>query len=256
MLVGGPDLWVRHLAIDLWRVPDLAVRRAIQAAVDREGVRDALVSPLGGDLTDALIAPGLTRDHDATGLWSSFDAPVGADGSLDVARALLAHADLTAVGPLRLDHPDTAADAAAAAVVVADLRAIGLDVTARPMPVESYAEHISSPDLVGELVMVDHAPSSASGLAVVTDLFAIGSPLNLSHWGDDATGRSLAIAAAAPDRAQQGQEAAALDARAVLDGAAVPLLSYRVHRAAGPDVGGAALSPTTGLWAYGELFVR
>ncbi|GII56947.1 hypothetical protein Pth03_53360 [Planotetraspora thailandica] len=262
-LATGPDLWSRQIAIDTWRITDPRVRQAIQAALDRTAIRDALVGPWGGDLTDSLIPPSIPLDHRSTGLWTGLGGGVGEDGSADLARELLADdaGKVAASGrpsevpALRLDHPDTAPDAAAAAIVVARLRAAGFDARARAVPVDGYTDRIRSPDLTGELIMLDYAPQVPAGIVTLTELLGADSPLHVSHWGNDKSENALTLAAMTPNRAQQSEQVAVLDARAVQDGAVVPLFTYRTWKPAGPLVGNAELTPR-GTWAYAQLWVR
>lgn len=254
-VVDGYDGWERHLAINTQKVENLDARRAIQAAIDRAGYRDALVGVDGGDLSDGVIAPTLGLDSRPTELWQNLAGRyVGDHGDPALARSLLA-----SVGPLptlTLNYPQTAADDAAARVLIDSLGRAGISVEPRPVPAEQYVATVENADLEGDLVIVDYRPVIPSGVTVVSDLFGIDGASNFSRSGSDSLERELDSARRLQDRARQALEASRLATAAVDNALVVPLLDYRQFRLAGPRVHGAYLWDPYSSWAYADAWVE
>ncbi|GMA86056.1 hypothetical protein GCM10025868_13060 [Angustibacter aerolatus] len=64
------DPYVRYIAINTKKVPNLKQRQAILAATDRAALRTIVGGSYAGDLADGVIKPNLPADYAPTGLWT------------------------------------------------------------------------------------------------------------------------------------------------------------------------------------------
>jgi peptide/nickel transport system substrate-binding protein len=133
---------VNYLAINIRRVKDISIRKAINFAIDRPAiVRQAGV--LAGELTDQILPPTLRGYRDAH-LYPLTGPDVGRAKGLMKGR----HLKMTLYST-----NDTIAQGQDQ-VIVANLKAIGIDVTARPLPFSSLLATIGDPTESYDLVLI------------------------------------------------------------------------------------------------------
>lgn len=217
------------------RLADVRLREAVVRAVDRRAVVTAVyqgtVSPATSVTFEGLAgfaAGGCER--------CGFDR--------DRARRLLAEAFPPGAGPppaLTLDYDDDPTQEALARAVQASLAEVGIALTLRPNPPDSYDERLVSGD--HDLFRLGWIAAYPSMDAVLTPLFRSGSPDNLTGYADAAVDGLLAAARAEPDparRAARYQEAE----RVIMDDVPiVPLAQLELHAVVSPRVRGLVVTP-------------
>jgi peptide/nickel transport system substrate-binding protein len=133
---------VNYLAINTRRVKDVSIRKAINFALDRSAiVRQAGV--LGGEPTDQILPPTL-RGYEDAHLYPLTRPDVARAKALMKGRHL----------KMKLYSPNDSIPQAQDQVITANLKAIGIDVTARPLPFSSLLALIGDPTESYDLVLI------------------------------------------------------------------------------------------------------
>ncbi|MFV2100024.1 ABC transporter substrate-binding protein [Micromonospora sp. LOL_024] len=237
----SPTPSANQLVINNQRVTDLRVRRALNYAIDREG----LVKVLGGQ---HLAAPMTTLMPSATIGHRAYDAyPAGPNGDLAKARELLGGQRPELV----LGAADSSVEQQVATQLKGNLERAGFKIIVRDIPDDAKLDEIKKRDNPWDLYLGSWAadwPSGASILPVLYDGRSIRAEGNNNEsYFDDPTinaefDRILALPPAA-----QGPEWAKLDERIMKDHApVVPLyvdVAYLVH---GSRIGGIFVSSVFG----------
>ena len=65
------DPFVRYIAVNVNKVPNLDQRKAIAIALDRAQLRTVAGGAFAGDLADGVIKPNLPKDYAPSGMWDS-----------------------------------------------------------------------------------------------------------------------------------------------------------------------------------------
>ena len=63
------DPYVRYIAVNVNKVPNLDQRKAIAVALDRAQLRTIAGGEFAGDLADGVIKPNLPKDYAPSGMW-------------------------------------------------------------------------------------------------------------------------------------------------------------------------------------------
>lgn len=255
--IRGLDGGVTYLAVNTARVPELAHRQAILAALDRRAVHEGLGGDATGELADGIIPPTLGTEHHSTGLADELlGAPVPETGDPAFARTLLAAADQP-IPPLDYAYPDLPENRAAADAVATSLARAGIEVRLDPLPRAGYISEVRAPDSPYELMLAASGFLWASAASVLpTILTPAGGPANLSRHDDPSFTADVDDAVAELDPVARADRWASLDRAAVRAAVVVPLRYTKQTRFAGTAVGGAAIVTPPGAWDYASLWVR
>ncbi|GAB7038846.1 MULTISPECIES: ABC transporter substrate-binding protein [Catenuloplanes] len=235
----------RHsvLNINTRRVTDLAVRRALNAAIDRED----LVKAVGGA---SVARPVTTLLAPSTIGWRDYDAyPGPASPAAGMPELVLA-------------HPDDAEGQILGTVLANSLRRAGFRILTKAVPADDFLADIKRPDNPWDLYPDHWAPDWPSGAAVLPALYdgrgikATGGNNGTSYLDarplDAEFDRILAMPLDA-----QGAEWAALDERIMREYApAVPLYVELTCTVRGPRLGGLFVDGVIGSPAFVNAFVR
>jgi peptide/nickel transport system substrate-binding protein len=245
----SPTPSANRLTINTQRVTDLSVRRALNYAIDRDG----LIKSLGG----ATVAVPLTTLMPPSTLgYQTYDAyPAGPTGNAAKAKELLAGKTPALV----LAVADT--DTETGAQLKANLERAGFQITVKPIPADSKLDETGKKDNPWDLWLDSWAadwPSGASILPVLYDGRTIKATnnSNTSYVNDDAINKEF-DRVLSMDPAAQAPEWAKLDKRIMTDLApVVPLfvdVAYYLH---GSKVGGLYISSVFGYPSFTNAYVK
>ncbi|WP_194821170.1 ABC transporter substrate-binding protein [Micromonospora sp. S-DT3-3-22] len=249
--VLSPTPSANQLVINNQRVTDLAVRRALNYAIDRDG----LVKALGGQ---TVAQPMTTLMPPSTIGYQAYDAyPAGANGDVDKAKELLAGK----TPELVLGVADNTTEQQMGTQLKANLERAGFRITLRNIPDDAKLDEIKKKNNPWDLYIGNWAadwPSGASILPVLYDgrtIKAEGNS-NQAYFNDPAVNAEIDRIQAMPP-ADQGPEWGKLDRRIMTEYApVVPLfvdVAYTVH---GSKVGGIFISSVFGYPSFVNAHVK
>jgi peptide/nickel transport system substrate-binding protein len=245
----SPTPNANRLTINTQRVPDLAVRQALNYAIDRDG----LIKSLGG----ATVAqPITTLMPPATLGYKSYDAyPAGPNGNVEKAKELLAGK----TPELVLGVADT--DTETGTQLESNLEKAGFKITVKPIPADAKLDETSKKNNPWDLYLDSWAADWPSGAAILPVLFdgrtiKATNNSNRSYVNNDAINTEFDRVGTL-DAAAQAPEWAKLDERIMKELApAVPLyvdVAYYLH---GSKVGGLFISSIFGYPSFVNAHVK
>ena len=229
---AGPLL---YLAINTERVKDLAVRQAINYAVNKDAVVQALGGQLGGLKATTYITPGIEgrKEYD---LYPY---------NVNKAKQLIAGKN---VPELVLLTPNGQAQVAVAEAVQQSLTKAGFKVRIDPVETDTASERSTNSDGSSyDLTLMSWNPDYPSPAANLQPLFAsseIGNGgINASRFKDDAVDKAIDAASAELDPAKAKVAWAAVDKQIAQHAPAVPLAYRRNSFLRGSKVTGFYVEP-------------
>ncbi|MEJ3741995.1 ABC transporter substrate-binding protein [Actinomycetes bacterium KLBMP 9797] len=242
-----PSEW--RLTINTQRVPDLAVRQALNYAIDRDG----FIKVYGGS---TVASPVTTLMPPATIGWKQYDAyPAGPTGNVEKAKELLAGKTPELVLGIGDDAPELGTQ------LKANLEKAGFKITVRTIPADAKLDETKKKDNPWDLWLDQWAsdwPSGASILPVLFDGRSIKAEgnSNTSYVNNDAINAEFDRVQAL-DPTAQAPEWAKLDERIMKELApAVPLfveVGFYVH---GSKAGGVFISSVFGYPSFVNAHVK
>jgi peptide/nickel transport system substrate-binding protein len=249
--LNAPTPSGNRLTINTQRVKDLAVRQALNYAIDRDG----LIKSLGGS---TVAVPMTTLMPPSTLGFQAYDAyPAGTSGNVDQAKKLLAGK----TPELVLVVADNSAGAETGTQLKNNLEKAGFKITVKTVPADAKLDETKKRDNPWDLWIDNWAadwPSGASILPVLFDGRAIKAEgnSNTSFINDDAVNKEF-DRVLGMDPAAQAPEWAKLDKRIMTDLApCVPLfvdVQFALH---GSKVGGLYVSSVFGYPAFTDVHVK
>lgn len=250
-ILNSPTPSANRLSINTQRVKDLAVRQALNFAIDREG----LIKTLGGP---TVAAPLTTLMPPSTLGWKSYDAyPAGQNGNIDKAKELLAGKTPELVLGVR----DNELNTALGTQLKNNLEKAGFKITVKLIPADSYLDETQKKDNAWDIYLSSWAADWPSGASILPVLFdgrgirAEGNS-NVSYMNNDAVNAEFdRILAMEP--ADQAPEWTKVDKRIMTEIApAVPLyvdVAYYVH---GSKAGGLFVESVFGNPSFVNVYVK
>jgi len=247
--LNAPTPSANRLTINTQRVKDLAVRQALNYAIDREG----LIKSLGG----ATVAVSMTTLMPPSTLgFQNYDAyPAGPNGNIEQAKKLLAGKTPELVLAVADDDTETGTQ------LKNNLEKAGFKITVKTIPADAKLDETKKKDNPWDMWIDNWAadwPSGASILPVLYDGRSIKAEgnSNTASLNDDALNKEF-DRVLAMDPGAQAPEWAKLDKRIMTDFApAVPLyvdVAYFLH---GSKVGGLYVSSVFGYPAFTDVHVK
>ncbi|GAA4694244.1 ABC transporter [Phytohabitans rumicis] len=242
-----PSAW--RLTINTQRVTDLAVRQALNYAIDREG----FIKAYGGS---TVATPLTTLLPPATIGYKQYDAyPAGATGNPEKAKEVLAGKTPELVLAIGDDSPELATQ------LKGNLEKAGFKITVKTIPADSKLDETKKKDNAWDLWLDQWAADWPSGAAILPVLFdgrsikAEGNS-NTSYINNDAINtefdRVLAM-----DPSAQASEWPKLDERIMKELApAVPLFVEVAYYLTGSKAGGVFISSVFGYPALVNAYVK
>ncbi|SCG36101.1 peptide/nickel transport system substrate-binding protein [Micromonospora echinaurantiaca] len=240
-----------RLSINTSRVTDLAVRQAINHAIDRSSITKNLGGPYGAVPLTTLLPP-------TTLGYKQFDAyPAGETGNPEKAKEVLAGKTANLV----LGTSDDTPSQETATQIKNALEKAGLTVTVKVIPEDGYLDHVKKKTNPWDLWVDSWAADWPSGASILPVLFdgrnikAEGNS-NTSQLNNDAINaefdRVLAL-----DPAKQAEEWSKLDERLMKESApAVPLYTEVVSLAHGEKAGGVFVGSIFGWASFVNAYVK
>lgn len=249
--LNSPTPSANRLTINTQRVTDISVRRALNYAIDRDG----LIKSVGGS---TVAVPMTTLMPPSTLGFQAYDAyPAGPNGNIEEAKKLLAGK----TPELVLAVSDTTAGTETGTQLKNNLEKAGFKITVKTIPADAKLDETKKRDNPWDIWIDNWAadwPSGASILPVLFDGRAIKAEgnSNTSFINDEGINKEF-DRVLAMDPGAQAPEWAKLDKRIMTDLApAVPLyvdVAYALH---GSKVGGLYISSVFGYPAFTDVYVK
>jgi len=207
---------------------DLALRRAVVQAVDRQALLDTILE--SGDPLDGVLPPSVPGAvADACGSACAFDP--GA--------ARLAIAAIEAERPLpvlSIDVYDDPVERAVAELIAGDLRAVGLRVDVAVLAFDEYRSFVVSGDQ--QVFTFGWAGVAPDGDVFLAPLLDSASPDNPVGLADPVVDLAIRAARAEPDRDQRLALYGEIDRAAMTQVPILPIAAYRTATVIGDRVAG------------------
>jgi len=250
------DPYVRYLAINTVKVPNLKHRQAIAAALDRAQLLTIAGGTFAGDLADGLIKPNLPQDYQPTGMWDTLlGQKIPNNGDPAYAKKLIA-ASGAPMPAITYDYPQSPTNDKAAGAIVSSLAKAGITVKPNPIEAGQFYGVVLDPKKEHELVSAGWGPDWLNASTVVPELLTPSGGFNLSRYDNKAFNAQVDQAKATVDRVAQGKLWAQLNTEAMKDVPVVPTRFGKIQYLVGSKVGGAFIWAPYGSIPFGNLWVK
>ena len=252
--VNSFDPYVRYLAVNVAKVPNLKVRQAIGVALDREALRLNAGGKYAGDFADGAVKPNIGVDYAPTKLWDGLlGQPVPATGDPEFAKKLLAESGETNV-TITYDYSNAGQDSEkAAAIVQSSLAKAGITVKLNPIEPGQYYGTIFKGE--HELMGAGWGPDWPNASTVIPPLYTQAGGWDLSQVDDKDFNAKVLAAQTELDRAKQATAWQELNTYAASQMWIVPTRFGLEQRLAGTKVGPVYIWPAYGSWPYADMSV-
>ena len=250
------DPYTRYIAVNVKKVPNVKIRQAIAAALDREALRTNAGGAYAGDYADGAIKPNIGVDYAATGLWDGLlGKTIPATGDPAYAKQLITESGLPAP-TITFDYPNTPTNAKAAAIIASSEALAGITVKPNPIEAGQYYGIVFDPAKAHELINAGWGADWPNASTVIPELFTPSGGFNLSQADDKAFNDASAAAKIELDRAKQAADWQALNKTASEQVFLIPTRFGRDQRLPGSKIGNAYLWAAYGSWPYGDMYVK
>jgi peptide/nickel transport system substrate-binding protein len=261
--VNDLDPYVRYLAINTKKVPDLKQRIALAAALNRAELRTIAGGSFAGDLADGVIKPNLSKDYAPTGMWDGLlGQKIPDTGDPAFAKKMIAESGKP-MKTIQFDYPQTPTNDKVAAAIVSSLGKAGITVKPNPIEAGQYYGIVFDPNKAGDLINAGWGPDWANASTVIPELFTPSGGFNLSEANDADFNAKSDAAKAMTDRDKQAEQWKALDKQAMANVWVIPTRFGRAQRLAGSKIGSASgdnghvyFWAPYGSWPYADLYVK
>jgi peptide/nickel transport system substrate-binding protein len=257
------DPYVRYLAINVQKVPNVKHRQAILVAADRAALRTIAGGSFAGDLADGVIKPNLPADYAKSGMWDGmYGGKVPDTGNPDLAKQLIQESGepMPTVTYQYAKTPDN--DKSAASFQASEAKA-GIKVKLSPLPPGEYYSIVQDPTKEEAIASAGWGPDWLNASTVIPELFTKAGGFDLSRADDKAFTEKSNAAKAETDRAKQGEMWKELNKEAMQQAWVLPTRFGREQRLAGSKVGSASgdggkvyIWAPYGSWSYADLYVK
>lgn len=246
--ISGLSGFVRYIAINTKKIPDVNCRKALIYAMNRETYRGVLGGESFGDYATTTITPAIKsyKDFDVYGLK---DKPSG-----DVAKAKEAlAAGNNCPTTLKYDFSNTETQQKVAAAVSAAFSRIGVKITPNPIERAQYYDTIGKTATQGDLSIAGWGPDWPNGSSVIPPLFdgrqirPEGNQI-FSQLNDPELNTLIDAANNETDLDKQATLWGELDQKVQEKAAIIPLIYDKIVQLRGSKVGGAYLAASYGYF--------
>jgi len=257
------DIYDRYLWINVNKVPNLQIRQAMAAALDRSALRKNAGGDYYGDYADGVIKPNIGADYAPTGFWDTLlGQKIPATGDAAYAKSLIAKSGVAAP-TLTYNYPDTPVQGKAAAIVQASLQAAGFTVKLAPLPPGSYYSTVFDPKKSGDFGTGGWGADWPNASTVIPPLLTQEGGWDLSQVDDAAFNAEVKAAQVETDRAKQAKLWQALNTKAMSNVWVIPtffplaqgMIGTKLGTLNGPNGGFYRWGPY-GSNPYGDFFVK
>jgi peptide/nickel transport system substrate-binding protein len=253
--VNGYDPYVRYIAINTAKVPNLKQRQAIMVATDRAALLTIAGGSFAGDLADGVVKPNIGQDYAPTGLWDTLlGQKIPDNGDPAYAKQLIAESGAP-MPTLTYDYPSTPTNDKRAGALVTALAAAGITVKPNPIETGQFYGVVLDPKKEHDLVYVGWGPDWPNASTVIPELFTPAGGFPLSQYNNADFNAKVKTALGELDRSKQATMWQQLNAEAAQQALTVPFLFGKQQRLHGSKVGGAYLWGPYGSWNYADLYV-
>jgi ABC-type transport system substrate-binding protein len=198
---------------------NLPLRQAIDAAIDREAIVDAVYDGLADPLSS--VVPVGVPGHDPARCPDCGHDPARA-------RQLLAAAFPDGVVPtVAIDFDESDSQQEMAELVAAQLAAVGIPTELRPKPLDQYKLHVVSG--AQEMYSFGWIGGYASPDAYLAPLFGSAADDNLAGYASAPVDAALAAARATADPVAALGYWSAVEAQVLADAVIVPIAQFRIR---------------------------
>ncbi|MGN6612981.1 MAG: ABC transporter substrate-binding protein [Angustibacter sp.] len=257
------DPYVRYIAINTQKVPNVKHRQAILVAADRAALRTIAGGSFAGDLADGVIKPNLPADYAKSGMWDGmYGGKVPDTGNPDLAKQLVQESGQP-MPELTYQYAKTPDNDKSAASLQASLAKAGIKLKLSPLPPGEYYSIVQNPQKEEALASAGWGPDWLNASTVIPELFTPTGGFNLSRADDKAFNEKAKAAKGETDRAKQGEMWKELNKEAMQQAWVLPTRFGREQRLSGSKVGSASgdggkvyLWAPYGSWSYGDLYVK
>jgi len=251
------DSFTRYFAINTKKVPNLAHRQAILAAVDREEIRTLSGGFFAGDLADGVVNPNIGIDYAPTGLWDELlGTQIPVTGNSEYALSLIEQSGEPFPQPFVIDYVKTDLNDRIVSSIVTSLARAGIEASLNPIDQSSYFSTVLNPDLQGSLTASAWSPDWSNASTVIPELFTTSGFYNLSQYTDPEFTAKSEAAKAIFNRTDQASAWHALSKESMELALALPTIFGKSQRMFGSNVDGAYIWGPYGAWAYSEIAVK
>ena len=257
------DIYDRYLWINVNKVPNLQIRQAMAAALDRSALRKNAGGDFYGDYADGSIKPNIGADYAPTGMWDTLlGQKIPDTGDAAYAKSLIAKSGVAAP-TLTYSYPDTPVNGKAAAIVQSSLQAAGFTVKLQPLPSGSYYSTVFDPAKSGDFGTGGWGPDWPNASTVIPPLFTQEGGWDLSQVDDAAFNAEVKTAQTETDRAKQSTLWQALNVETMKNVWVIPtffplaqgMIGSKLATGTGPNGGFYRWGPY-GSNPYGDFYVK
>jgi peptide/nickel transport system substrate-binding protein len=256
------DVYVGYYWINVRKVPNVRIRQAMAAALDRAAIRLNAGGAFAGDLADGLIQPTLGDQYAPTGMWDSLlGQKIPDSGDPEYAKQLIRESGEAAPN-LTLDFPVTATQGKEAAIVKDSLEKAGFQVSLNPIQQSAYWSVLPDPAASHELGWSAWGPDWPNASTVIPPLFTETGGWDLSRvdqsnagTNDSAWNDKVAAALGELDHATQARMWQDLNQEAMQKVFVIPTTFNRTQFVAGSKVKPIYQWAPYSSLPFGELYV-
>jgi peptide/nickel transport system substrate-binding protein len=256
--VSAPNSMTSYLFVNTETVPNRQIRAAIAAALDREGMRQALGGDYIGDFADAVVNPTVGIDYAPTGLWDTLlGKAIPPSGDAEYAKSLIeesSEAAPTLTWNYYFQMP------AYASPVTNSLQAAGFKLDLQEL--SPHGSTVFDQGDIGTLTWNSDAWRAdwPSATTVIPPLFTDAGGWNLSNV-DDSSGvpdwlEQVADAATTIDRNAQAAKWQNLNKDTVDQVWIIPLFFGLSQHIGGTNVGNLFRWTPYASWPYAQLYAK
>lgn len=254
--VDGYDPYVRYLAINTEKVPNLKQRQAMAVALNRAELIQIAGGNFAGDIGDGVIKPNLATDYAPSGMWTDmFGQAIPDTGDPELAKKLIAESG-EPMPAITYQFPISPTNEKAAASIKASLEAAGISVTLAGIEAGQYYGVVLDPAQQEALVSAGWGPDWQNASTVIPELFGANGGFTLSRVNDPAFEAEVQEALATTDRAAQAELWKDLNKKAMEQAWAVPTRFGKIQYLWGSKLGNAFLWDAYGSLPFGALYVK
>lgn len=256
--VNGFDPSVRYLWVNVARVPDVNIRRAMWVALDRAALRDSMGGAFAGEYADGVIKPTIGQDYTPTGLLNGrldwlHGRTIPDTGDPAFARQLISLATFKTLTLSFLFGGDSPAEFKAATIVKTSLERAGFTVNIAGPP-DYYSPAFDPKN--NDFGMGDWGADWPNASTVIPPLFASNGIWNMSQLHDAAFDAEINAAQGDLDRGTQATMWQSLNKEVVENMDVLPTLFTASQTLAGTRVGATYSWPAYSSWPFGAMYVK
>jgi peptide/nickel transport system substrate-binding protein len=255
------DPYSRYYWINVKKVPNLQIRQAMAAALDRAAIRLNAGGDFVGDFADGVIKPNIGQDYSPTDFWNTMlGQKIPDNGDPNYAKTLIQQSGQPAP-TLTWDYAQSPTGDKNAAIVQQSLQAAGFTVKLNPIDPAHYYSTVFNPQLQHDFGTAGWGADWPNATTVIPPLFTPPGGFDLSNVDDKNGGVSnwleqVKDAQTTVDRAAQATKWQALNKLAMQNVWVIPTFFGLAQDMGGTNVGNLYRWSAYGSWPYAELYVK